>query len=143
MPKRKISDRESLLTHLVGVRLNTALYSKLEKIQQESYSQSIGEVIRNILLNKKKRGVYVLIVEMYSDVITSMAITMALDIIREDLEKESGAKVELNYFSLAQAVAKFKKKAMSKSQTGMGRREFKDANELTDNQSAPGKFKID
>ena len=53
MPKRKISDRESLLNHLVGVRLNTALYTKLEEIQKESYSQSIGEVIRNILLNKK------------------------------------------------------------------------------------------
>src|SRR5688500_13792746 len=53
MPKRKISDRESLLNHLVGVRLNAALYTKLEKIQKESYRQSIGEVIRNILLNKK------------------------------------------------------------------------------------------
>ena len=53
MPKRKISDRELLLNHLVGVRLNAALYAKLEKIQKESYSQSIGEVIRNILLNKK------------------------------------------------------------------------------------------
>jgi hypothetical protein len=53
MPKRKTSDRESLLYHLVGVRLNTTLYTKLEKIQKESYSQSIGEVIRNILLNKK------------------------------------------------------------------------------------------
>ena len=53
MAKRKISDRESLLNHLVGVRLNKALYTKLEKIQKESYSQSIGEVIRNILLNKK------------------------------------------------------------------------------------------
>ncbi len=53
MPKRKISDRESLLNHLVGVRLNGTLYAELEKIQKESYSQSIGEVIRNILLNKK------------------------------------------------------------------------------------------
>jgi hypothetical protein len=53
MPKKKISDRESLLAHLVGVRLNTALFTKLKKIQKESYSQSIGEVIRNILLNKK------------------------------------------------------------------------------------------
>ena len=53
MPKRKISDRDSLLSHLVGVRLNAVLYTKLEKIQIESYSQSIGEVIRNILLNKK------------------------------------------------------------------------------------------
>jgi hypothetical protein len=93
-------------------------------------------------LKKKKRGVYGLLVEMYSDVITYMAITMALDIIREDLEKE-GATVKLNYFSLAQAVSKFKKKAVSKPQTVMPRREFKDANELMDNQSAPGKFKID
>ena len=92
-------------------------------------------------LNTKKRGVYTLIVEMYADVITSMAITMALEIIREDLEKGPGDKVELNYFSLAQAVAKFKKKA--KSNQEKRKREFKDANELTNNQKPPGTFKID
>jgi len=92
-------------------------------------------------LHTKKRGVYTLIVEMYADVISSMAITMALEIIREDLEKEPGDKVELNYFSLAQAVAKFKKKAKAKPETR--KREFKDANELTNNQKAPGTFKVD
>ena len=40
-------------------------------------------------LNAKKRGVYTLLVEMYADVISSMAIKMALEIIREDLEKEA------------------------------------------------------
>ena len=94
-------------------------------------------------LNEKKRGVYSLLVEMYSDVITSMAVTMALELIKEDLENESGGKVELNYFSLAQAAAKFKKKATSKPQTGSRRLEFKDANELTNHQTVPGKFKID
>ncbi|MBA4055602.1 MAG: hypothetical protein C0490_12885 [Marivirga sp.] len=91
----------------------------------------------------KKRGVYTLLVEMYADVITSMAVTMALEIITEDLEKDSGEKVELNYFSLAQAVAKFKKKAKTKPEAGIRKREFKDANEIKENQPAPGKFKID
>jgi hypothetical protein len=93
-------------------------------------------------LEGKKRGVYTLIVEIYSDVITSMATTMALEIIKEDLEKESGTKVEMNYFSLAQAVSKFKKRAASGH--GFKRKwEFKDANEMKENQPAPGKFKID
>jgi hypothetical protein len=61
-------------------------------------------------LNAKKRGVYTLLVEMYSDVITSMATTMALEIIRADLEKDSEENVRINYYSLVQAVAKFKKK---------------------------------
>ena len=91
-------------------------------------------------LKAKKRGVYTLLVEMYSDVISSMATTMALDIIRGDLENESGEKVELNYFSLAQAVAKFKKKA--KAKTKMRKPEFKDAHELSDMQRRPGTFTL-
>ncbi len=66
--------------------------------------QSNGEETHRQVLKSKKRGVYAWVVEVYSDVITPMAITLALDIITEDLEKESGAKVELNYFSLAQTV---------------------------------------
>jgi len=93
-------------------------------------------------LKEKKRGVYTLVVEMYADVITSMAVTMALEIIKEDLEKESGGVVEIKYFSLAQAISKFKKRASSGH--GVKRKwEFKDANEMKENQSAPGKFKID
>jgi hypothetical protein len=88
-----------------------------------------------------KRGVYTLIVELYADVITSMAITMALEVIAEDLQKESGEKVELNYFSLAQAVAKFKKKIESDPGIKKGTNRFKDANELEEKQTKPGGFK--
>ena len=91
-------------------------------------------------LNAKKRGVYTLLVEMYADVISSMAITMALEIIREDLEKEASEKVQLNYFSLAQAVAKFKKKAKAKPESR--KPEFKDAHELSDKQKSPGTFTL-
>jgi hypothetical protein len=91
-------------------------------------------------LKSKKRGVYALLVEMYADVIRSMAITMALEIIREDLEKDSEEKAELNYFSFAQAVAKFKKKAKAKPESR--KREFKDAHEQSDKQKPAGTFTL-
>lgn len=93
-------------------------------------------------LKLRKRGVYTLIVELYADVITSMAVTMALEVIAEDLEKESSEKVELNYFSLAQAVAKFKKKVQTKPGTKR-RPEFKDAHELIEKQLPPGNFTLE
>lgn len=93
-------------------------------------------------LKLRKRGVYTLIVELYADVITSMAITMALEVIAEDLQKECGEKVELNYFSLAQAVAKFKKKIEADSGIKKGTNRFKDANELDEKQTKPGGFKV-
>lgn len=92
-------------------------------------------------LKLRKRGVYTLIVEVYADVITSMAITMALEVIAEDLQKESGEKVELNYFSLAQAVAKFKKKIEVDPRIKKSTNRFKDANELEEKQTKPGGFK--
>lgn len=39
-------------------------------------------------LNGKKRGAYRLLVEMYSEEGTSMPVTIALEIIREDLTKK-------------------------------------------------------
>src|SRR5687767_4029093 len=93
-------------------------------------------------LNARKRGVYKLLVEMYSEEVTSMPITIALEIIREDLRKESGEKVDLNYNSLARAVARSKKKSRAKDEVGIQTRDFKDANELTDIRIAPGKFKV-
>src|SRR5688572_19487505 len=92
-------------------------------------------------LKLRKRGVYTLIVELYADVITSMAITMALEVIAEDLEKESGEKVDLNYFSLAQAAAKFKKEMEGKPGAKKSANRFKDANELEEKQTKPGGFK--
>lgn len=76
-------------------------------------------------LNPRKRAVYGLLMEMYADVIDSMAIKMALEIILEDLEQESAQKVELNYFSFAEAVAGFKKKWKTKHEAR--KPEFKDA----------------
>ena len=78
-------------------------------------------------LNAKKREVY--------------AITMALEIIREDLEKETREKVQLNYFSLAQATAKFKKNIEATPGTKKVSDRFKDANELEEKQTKPGGFK--
>lgn len=93
-------------------------------------------------LKLRKRGVYQLIVELYADVITSMAVTMALEVIAEDLEKESGEKVNLNYFSLAQATAKFKKNIEATPGTKKVSDRFKDANELEKKQIKPGGFKV-
>jgi len=91
-------------------------------------------------LQERKRGVYTLMVEMYSDVATSMAVTMALEIIKEDLEKESGVIVDLNYFSLAQAISKYKKEeAISKTDKKWS---FPDAHETNRDEKAAGKFKI-
>ena len=94
-------------------------------------------------LNGKKRGVYALIADVYSGVTTSMAISLALEEIRRDLEKESEEKVYLNYNSLARAVARYKKKTKAKAKPELQKRDFKDTNELKDNGTAPGKFKID
>jgi hypothetical protein len=92
-------------------------------------------------LNGKKRGAYRLLVEMYPEV-TSMPMTIALEIIREDLGRESGEMVDLNYNSLARAMARSRKKSKAKDDVGMRKRDFKDANELSDSLTAPGKFKI-
>lgn len=89
-------------------------------------------------LNPRKRGVYGLLVEMYADVVNSMAINMALEIILEDLEQELGEKIDLNYYSFAQAVARFKKKGKEKREAR--KPEFKDAHELVDKRKPPGRF---
>jgi hypothetical protein len=95
-------------------------------------------------LKAKKRGVYTVIVECYSEVIQSMNATMSLDVIKEDLERESGESVELKYFSLVQAIAKFKNKnPTTATSTNKKKWEFKDSSELSSSQETPGKFKLD
>ncbi|MEQ1584936.1 MAG: hypothetical protein ABL895_03595 [Cyclobacteriaceae bacterium] len=111
---------------------------KDQGVSQSSFVMDKKYIVR--FLKAKKRGAYKFLVEMYADVVSSMAVTMALEIIREDLEKESGESVVLNYFSLAQAIAKYKK--ISSLKSGIPRKwEFRDANETKD-QLTPGKFKI-
>lgn len=95
-------------------------------------------------LKERKRGVYTLIVNTYIDVISSMGINMALRVIKDDLEKEAGTTVELNYFSLAKAISKVEKKASNHSTTVVTKKwEFKDAHELKESQLPPGRFKLE
>lgn len=96
-----------------------------------------------IFLKERKRGVYTLIVNMYVDVVTNMPVTMALQVIKDDLQKETGDSVELNYFSLAKAVSKLENRISRKSTTVVTRKwEFKDANELKERELPPGKFNL-
>lgn len=95
-------------------------------------------------LTERKRGVYTLIVNTYIDVISSMGINMALRVIKDDLEKEAGTTVELNYFSLAKAISKAEKKPSNHSTTVVTKKwKFKDAHELKESQLPPGRFKLE
>jgi hypothetical protein len=94
-------------------------------------------------LKEKKRGAYTLMVEMYANVISSMAVTMALELIKEDLEKDSGEVVELHYFSLVRAISRFKKKTAIEPGAATEREwKFRDANEIKEGQLGPGNFKL-
>ncbi|HRW98700.1 MAG TPA: hypothetical protein P5280_04385 [Cyclobacteriaceae bacterium] len=91
-------------------------------------------------LKQSKKGSYSVLVQAYQELIASMPIVMAMEIIQEDLQKETEERIELNYFSLARAVARFKKKnpqAATRKQF-----HFKDSHETVDVQSSPGRFKI-
>ena len=95
-------------------------------------------------LNDGRRGAYTWLVEIYAHWVTSMSVTAAMELIKEDLAKESGTTVELHYFSLTRAVARFKKKTGVNSKVGANKKlEFKDSNEISDRQSVPGKFKVE
>ena len=97
-------------------------------------------------LKQRKRGVYNAITDAYAGVIATMSITMALEIIREDLEKDAEEEVVLNYSSLAHAIKKYKRKAKTKSngasEAKMEKWEFLDAHELSNNNLTPGRFKL-
>jgi hypothetical protein len=91
-------------------------------------------------LKAKKRGVYHNLVHIYTNEISGMSVVMALEIITEDIERETGERVELNYFSLAKAV-KYLKSNVSKSIGQTKKWDFKDSSELPKDYNAPGKFK--
>jgi hypothetical protein len=94
-------------------------------------------------LEKKRRGSYTLLVKAYADLLLSIPITMALEVIKEDLEKESGAIVKLNYFSLARAISRSKKNGTWKSIASTPQKiEFRDSHEIQNGQSSPGSFKV-
>ena len=81
-----------------------------------------------------------MLVQAYAELITSMPIVMALEIIRQDLQKDSEEPIELNYFSLARALTRFKKK--NPQRTNQGKLQFKDAHEIGHGQLGPGRFKL-
>lgn len=93
-------------------------------------------------LQAKRRGVYTLLVDVYADVINSMGKNMALEVIKEDLEKVSETKIELNYFSLAQAISRYRKKAKSNPEQVQRTWEFKDSHELPKDDLIPGRFRL-
>lgn len=59
MPRKKQQDQEALLSHNLIIRVSKPIYERLDKIHKESDCQSIAEVARKILSNKKIKCFYV------------------------------------------------------------------------------------
>jgi hypothetical protein len=103
-------------------------------------------------LTNKRRGIYSVIVAQYVDEISGIGVNLALELIEEDLEKSTGQKISLNYFSLAQAISKIRKSEKSISPTAQSKNikaksskkyAFKDAHESSpDIEMKAGSFKI-
>lgn len=53
MTRKRAEKREELLTHPIILRVTETVFKKLEKLQQESNCQSVGEVARKILSREK------------------------------------------------------------------------------------------
>jgi len=97
-------------------------------------------------LNEKKRGIYPIIVDHYADQIIAIGVNLALELIKEDLHQDTGEVINLNYFSLAQAITKYKKSHVaSLKDPGLKKKyEFKDSHESkAANENNPGSFKIE
>lgn len=53
MGRKKKTQRELLLNHLITIRVNDAVYKKIVQLQTDSNCHSAGEVVRRILSNEK------------------------------------------------------------------------------------------
>lgn len=53
MTRKKTEKRDELLTHPIILRVTETVFKRLEKLQQESSCQSVGEVARKILSKEK------------------------------------------------------------------------------------------
>lgn len=53
MTRKKTEKRDELLTHPIILRVTETVFKRLEKLQQESNCQSVGEVARKILSKEK------------------------------------------------------------------------------------------
>ena len=101
-------------------------------------------------VKEKHRGIYDAVVDEYSSIIEGWHVSLLRNVIEIDLERHTGEKVKLNYFSLAKAVKKFKKnkplayrKEITSSPKAKSRYDFKDAHELDEKKSTkPGSFEL-
>lgn len=53
MPRKKLANPDDILSHPIIVRVTGTVFKRLEKLQQESDCQSVGEVARKILSKEK------------------------------------------------------------------------------------------
>ncbi|WP_304066840.1 mobilization protein [Pedobacter glucosidilyticus] len=53
MPRKKLANPDEILSHPIIIRVTEKVFKRLEKICLESDCQSVGEVARKILSNKK------------------------------------------------------------------------------------------
>jgi len=53
MSRKKMKDQDAVLSHNLIIRVSPDLYNKLDKLLKESDCQSIAEVARKILCNRK------------------------------------------------------------------------------------------
>jgi len=58
MPRKKAADQEAILSHPIIIRVNETVFNRLEEIRKESDYQTIGEVARRILSNRKIKLFY-------------------------------------------------------------------------------------
>src|SRR5690606_11647055 len=53
MARKKVKNREKLLTRSIIIRVDDTLFRRLEKLQRESDCSSIAEVVRRILSRRR------------------------------------------------------------------------------------------
>lgn len=78
MPRKKLPDQESVLSHFVRTRLTKKAYDRLDKIRQSSDCHSVGEVARKLLSQEK-------ITLFYKDITLNSAME-ELALIRKELK---------------------------------------------------------
>ena len=58
MPRKKSENQDNLLSHPIIVRVTSSEFERLEKLREKSDYKTIGEVVRNILANRKVKLFY-------------------------------------------------------------------------------------
>lgn len=53
MPRKKLTNPDEILSRPIIIRVTETVFKRLEKLQQESSCQSVGEVARKVLSNEK------------------------------------------------------------------------------------------